>query len=68
VKQRGGPQQGLEAEKRQRYEARLARLEEAFGVLESTLEEVVGIGSREMSIATTHLQTAWLWAREALEE
>jgi len=63
----GKPQQGHEIEKARLKEARRLKLEEAFEALETALPEIVGASGREMEIATTHLQTAWLWAREALE-
>jgi hypothetical protein len=73
MRQRGGPQQGLEAEKAERRRLRLAKMEDAFTELESLLHELEGTQSgdystREMSIAGNHLDTARLWAREALEE
>jgi hypothetical protein len=69
----GTPQQGLEIEKAERARARRAKLESAFTALESVMHELEGsvsgsYSTREMQIAGTHLETAWLWAREALEE
>lgn len=73
MKQRGGPQQGLEAERAERRLMRYAKLEECFKALQSVLHELEGTvegdyATREMAIAGTHLDTAWLWAREALEQ
>ena len=73
MRQRGGPQQGLEIEKAERRRQRLIRLDTAFEALQSVMHEIEGTvegayGSREMAIAGTHVETAWLWAREALED
>ena len=73
MKDHSWPQQGLEAEKAERRRARRVRLEAGFAALQTLLHELEGTqsgdyGTREMSIAGTHLDTAWLWAREALEE
>ena len=54
--------------------ARLAELAEAFARFSDTLHKFDGtqsgapFGSRDMAVAYTHLQTAWLWAREAVEK
>lgn len=73
MRERGGPQQGLEAEKAERRRMRRARLDEAFKGVESLLHELEGsmsgdYGTREMALAGNYLDTALLWAREALEE
>ena len=72
MRQHGNPQQGIEAERAERRRARRARLDEAFTALEILLHELEGTVSgdystREMRIAGDHLDTAWLWAREAAE-
>jgi hypothetical protein len=73
MRPQGNPQQGPEAEKAERRRARRERLDEAFTTLDALLHELEGTQSgnystRDMAIAGTHLETAWLWAREALGE
>lgn len=68
----GNPQQGHEAELAERRRVRQAALEVAFHRLEVTLHELEGTqsgdyGTREMRQAGVHLETAWLWAREAID-
>jgi hypothetical protein len=52
---------------------RLADLAEAFRVLTESLHKCDGtmpgnpMMTREMAIAKSHLDTAWLWAKEAVE-
>jgi hypothetical protein len=72
MRSQGNPQQGLEAEKAERKRIRRQKLDDAFTVLEVVMHELEGsvsgdYGTREMAIAGTHLDTAWLWAREALD-
>jgi hypothetical protein len=72
MKLHGNPQQGAEAEKAERRRLRRIRLDEAFTALETLLHELEGTVSgdystREMRVAGDHLDTAWLWAREAAE-
>ena len=73
MRKQGNPQQGHEAEKAELHRRRMIRLEEGFSALQGLLHELEGsqsgaYGTREMAIAGTHLETAWLWAREAIEE
>jgi hypothetical protein len=73
MRSHGNPQQGLEAEQAERRRVRRVALDSAFENLAQILHQVEGTTSgsystREMAIAGTHLETAWLWAREALEE
>jgi hypothetical protein len=72
VRQHGNPQQGIEAEKAERRRARRLALDTAFEQMETVLHQLEGTVSgdystREMRIAGDHLDTAWLWAREAAE-
>jgi hypothetical protein len=73
MREHGGPQQGLEAEKAERRKLRRAKLDDAFKEVEAILHELDGsvsgdYGTREMMMAANHLDTALLWAREALWE
>jgi hypothetical protein len=52
---------------------RLADLAEAFRLLTEAMHRMDGtqpgnpMGGREMAVAKTHIDTAWLWAKEAVE-
>jgi len=68
----GNPQQGHAAENAERRRVRQAALEAAFEQMETTLHMLEGTqsgeyGTREMRQAGVHLETAWLWAREAID-
>ena len=68
----GNPQQGHEAENAERRRLQRVALDAAFEQLEQILHQMEGTqsgsyGTREMAIAGTHLETAWLWAREAID-
>jgi len=53
---------------------RLGQLAEAFDLLQEVLHKMDGTqsgnpyGGREMAIAATHLDTSYLWAKEAVEQ
>jgi len=53
---------------------RLGQLAEAFGLLQEVLHNLDGtspgnpFGGREMAIAATHLDTSYLWAKEAVDQ
>ena len=52
---------------------RLEGLREAFQIVADEMHRCDGtqpdsqMGGRDMGIAKSHLETAWLWAREAIE-
>jgi len=53
---------------------RLENLEQAFAMAAEEMHRCDGtqpdspMGNRDMAIAKTNLDTAWLWARKAVEE
>jgi len=72
MRSQGNPQQGHEAENAERRRHRRIALDAAFEQLEAIMHQLEGTQSgsyntREMRQAGVHLETAWLWAREALE-
>jgi hypothetical protein len=72
MRSHGNPQQGHEAENAERRRIRQQALEVAFEQIEAILHQLEGTqsgeyGTREMRQAGIHLETAWLWAREAID-
>ena len=68
----GTPQQGHAAENAERIRVRQMALEAAFEELEMILHQLEGTQSgdyatHEMRQAGIFLETAWLWAREAID-
>jgi len=70
----GDPQQGHAAEQAAHRKARRDRMEAAFATLQDLMHELEGSSSgspfmtHEMIVCGDYLDTAWLWAREALKE
>jgi len=53
---------------------RLEGLREAFQIVADEMHRCDGtqpdsqMGGKDMAVAKTHLETAWLWAKEAVEQ